>query len=449
MDSSKVFDVSKPGRATADPTSRPIIAAQNPASDPMVTAAMQEPSSSSPTPIHVAMADEEPHNVIMNTSPAAEMPASNDNPEEHEQHEPMPQPGSSFEPQGATIPPREMDQEQPQPDQSSGAGGNFTPLTTLIPNAGSDGKEDTGEYGAHHVDSLPPTHEVGGSSHDIAPLGQAPGAGPKRRWPKVLLWLFILLLIAAAAAYLAIDDGLIKSDVNLPFHIFNKQKTSKSTPVAAPAPAPQPVSQPPAESAIPTGFTKYTVDGAGVSFAYPTVWGNPTVTKDPGFSKRGGTNKSDGTHAYVVDFAANKDVEVAFTSSKFLPAARTALYYDFLQWCVGTNDGKIYKQTLKFTTDTTRVDTPGTITCDQGPLTDAVKLDDTTTIFQQKTKDAAGAVIGDLYTRNLTGKDLTVMRVKDAGSKNADDIKKLVTTVKIDSSASATGTNTSPISTGQ
>jgi hypothetical protein len=418
--------------------------------NPEITMPEVEPSPQG-TPIHVAMADEDPHEVT--TSSAGFSPsgkASTFEPSPMENHADQRGPHDSEAPSGATIPPHELDEEHPaRQEDTEGAppaAGNFTPLTDLVPNAD---KEDTGEYGAHHVDNLPAGHEVGGGSHNIAPLQAAPGAGPKRRWPKLFMWLFILLFMAVVAAYLAIDAGLIKSDVNLPFHIFNKQKTSSSTSATqSKAAAPQPVSQPPAQSAVPTGFTTYKVDGADVSFAYPTAWGTPTVTKDPGFSKRGSTNKSDGTHAYLVDFATNKDTEVALTSSKYLPAARAALYYDFLQWCTGTNDGKLYKQTLKFTTDAGKVDTPGTITCDQGPMTDAVKLDDTTTIFQQKTKDATGAVIGDLYTKNLPTKDLTVLRVKDAQSKNGDDIKKLLATIKLNLSSSSSNTDsTNPIST--
>jgi hypothetical protein len=58
--------------------------------------------------------------------------------------------------------------------------------------------------------------------------------------------------------------------------------------------------------------------------------------------------------------------------------------------------------------------------------------------LQQKTKDSAGAVLGDLYTKNLTAnKDIPVLRIKDSTMKNGDDIKKLLATIKVN------GTNTS------
>jgi hypothetical protein len=441
---SKVFDVSKPGKMAPSPISRPVIAASRPAFDPMVSK-VSPPSESAPapapsissTPIHVSMADEEPHKIISNS----QMPGSGmqDAGLSKEESTMQGMPHASSPPSGATIPPHEMDQQPqqpPAPNNDNAPGNTFTPLTSLIPNADSNSKDDTGEYGAHHVDKLPQSHDGESRHHEVAPLQAAPGAGPIRRWPKVLLWLFILAFLAAAGAFLAIDGGYVKSDVKLPFHILNKQKTSGSTTTKTTVTKTSPQSSPPpAESAVPAGFTKFTVEGAGASFAYPTAWGAPSTTKDNGFTKRGGNNATDGTYAYLVNFATNKDIQVALTSSKYLPASDSKLYYQFLQWCVGTNDNKFYKQTLHATTEN-KVDIAGTVTCDQGPLTDATKLDDST-IVQLKTKDNAGAVLGDLYTKNLTSKDLTVLRIKDTQSKNSEDIKKLLSSVKTTDTAAS------------
>jgi hypothetical protein len=103
---------------------------------------------------------------------------------------------------------------------------------------------------------------------------------------------------------------------------------------------------------------------------------------------------------------------------------------------VGTNDNRLYKQTLHFTT-ANKADTPSTITCDQGPLTDATKIDNST-IVQVGTKDAGGKAIGDLYTENLDDKEFTVVRAKDATSKNSDYIKTLLGTVKSTSNSTST-----------
>jgi hypothetical protein len=441
-DDTKIFDVAKPGRSAPSPTSRPIIPGHDtPGVDTMLSGNVsqpQSPTSPSTTPIHVAMADEEPVNVISQPGQPGHQPDGNRTNLNNVNFEPQ---ESSRPPAGAPAPLHELDEQPQQPDESSG-GGNFTPLSTLIPN--SDSKSDTGEYGSHHIDKLPENHNGDPGWREAPPLPASKGAGPKSRWPKILAWLLMLLLITAAGMYLAIDDGLIKSNIKLPFHIFNKQKTSAptvtKTTVVKTSP---PQSPPPAESVVPAGFTAYTVAGSGANFAYPTTWGAPAVTKAPGFSKRGGTNKSDGTYAYIIDFATNKDVQLALTSSKYLPAADSKLYYQSLQWCLGTNDGKYYKQTLHFTTDSSKVDTPGTVSCDQGPLTDATKID-SASIVQLKTNAADTPTVqlpADLYTKNLDSKDIPVLHVRDKGMKSGDGIKKLLTTIKFSSSTSSSTTN--------
>ncbi|MBX4188760.1 hypothetical protein KW792_01525, partial [Candidatus Saccharibacteria bacterium] len=179
---------------------------------------------------------------------------------------------------------------------------------------------------------------------------------------------------------------------------------------------------------LPTGFKEYKLADTSITFAAPIAWGDPTSTLDPGFSKRGGTNQSDGTYAYLVNFSTNKDVQVAVTSNKYLPAARTTLYYDYLQWCTGTNDGKYYEAILHFTT-ADKIDTPSTVSCDQGPVGGAVKLDETT-IIQAKATDTANKTIGDIYSKNLKDPSLVVFRVKDTVMTNGEQIKQLLGTVK-------------------
>jgi hypothetical protein len=94
---------------------------------------------------------------------------------------------------------------------------------------------------------------------------------------------------------------------------------------------------------------------------------------------------------------------------------------------------------LKFTT-AGGVDSPSTVTCDQGPLADADKINDST-IVQANTKDAAGKVSGDLYTKNLSDSELVVFRVKDKAMTNADDIKTLLESVKVSSSNSSSSSS--------
>lgn len=243
----------------------------------------------------------------------------------------------------------------------------------------------------------------------------------RRRWPKILLIILLLL----AAAYLLIDSGVIKAGVKMPFHVFKQKTTSANSSAAVNNNAKKQA----AATAVPAGFQEYKIKDTAVTFAAPSTWGTPTSSTDPGYSLRGGAYKPDGTYAYIIDFAGNKDVEVAVTSSKYLPEKRGTQYFDFLQWCTGTNDGKYYMTTMHYNTSTDKVDSPSTTSCDQGPVA-ALKVEDTT-IMQAKVASVDGKVLGDIYTKNLPNKALPVFRVKDASSANGAQIKQMLTTVKV------------------
>lgn len=368
----RVFDVSRPGRSDPGATSKPVIVGHHPSmNDPMVK------------------------------GEATKIQVLEDKPE--------PDPIPPMDPNLETVMP-------PTDEAATDApAGIITPPEAIVAPIPEPATDEPHHSPQHHGDYQGPSH--------VEPLQVGP-ARRRRRWP---VWVIIILVILIAA-YLVIDSGLVKTNINLPVHFF-KQKSA--TPAVQ---TPPPVSKPSAATApsVPAGFTKYKLADTPIIFNAPSSWGAPTSTPEPGYSTRGGTNKSDGTYAYIVDFAANKDVQIVVTSSKYLPATPSSRYYDYLQWCVGTNDDKIYKTILHFTT-ANKVDTPTTTTCDQGPLADAVKLD-STTIVQAKTKDANGQVIGDLYTKNLDDKDLPVLRVKDAAMTNADDIKTLLSSAQFASS---------------
>lgn len=220
---------------------------------------------------------------------------------------------------------------------------------------------------------------------------------------KPRLWVWVLIFLVLLAAIYAVID--YKTDWKLPFEIFSSSQVEQTDSQAAPS-----------EPELPAGFSEYQPTGTQIKFAYPTAWGTPTTTAEPGFSQRGTGKQSDGAYAYIVRFADNADIEIAITTSRYLPPQRTALYYDYLQWCIGTHDGKVYRQTLHFTT-VNGVDTPGTVACDDGPLVDTSKVND------------AVIVQGDVYTANLSDAAVPVLRVKDAKMTSGDDIETLLSTV--------------------
>lgn len=273
------------------------------------------------------------------------------------------------------------------------------------------------EISDEQVITTNPKPSVFGSSNHM-PVNE--GKASKNRKSRAKLWLWpLLVLIVLAAAYAAIDKGLILSNINLPVHIFKKADTATTSS--------QP-SSPGTQASVPAGFTSTKLVEANLTFAYPTAWGAPTATTDQGFSKRSASAKADVNYAFVVSFATNKDVVVAITSGKFLPPARAAGYYDFLGWCVGTADTKYYAGVLRFAA-AAGVDSPTTITCDQGPLNNVAKLT-SDTIVQTNIKNADGSPLGDIYTKNLKNNDYVVARAKDATMKNGDLIQTMLGTIQ-------------------
>ncbi|HET9722071.1 MAG TPA: hypothetical protein VFP32_03540 [Candidatus Saccharimonadales bacterium] len=385
-DEDRVFDVSKPGQVGASPTSRPIIVGHQPqVSDPMVRDTFDSAGQAIKINVQDMSTGEQLPFDNDDSAAAAAVPDSLPN-----------QPPASSEPARFedSAGPAVFPSAEPE---------SLPPAYTESPPAQPEPLPESVEPGAVH--SIEDLHVT---------------ANKKRHWPLGVLIVFLVLI----GVYLALDSGLIHNNLNLPVHIF-KQKPAAT---AAPAPAPKPKTS--NVHTVPAGFTEYRLATTDIVFDAPTAWGQPTSNAEPGYSKRGGTNQSDGTYAYTVNFASNKDVQVAVTSAKYLPPARTATYYDFLQWCTGTNDAKIYKSILHFTT-TAKIDTPSTVTCDQGPLTDATELDDSTIVQLKTTGPDGKTVIGDLYTKNLTDPELVVLRVKDAAMTNGDNIKTLLGTVQV------------------
>lgn len=397
----RVFDVARPGRGQPQATSKPVIVGHHPViNDPMVN---DEPK---PSPVKIAINGGDP---LEDSAPVEDksslMPPENKVSGMQHHDIPVYDPPAEQHAAKAHVPSAES--SAPAVYDSPSAEPAASPLAESAP-AGAGPQS----FQTESLEPPPPDH--------VEALQPSPYT--RRRNP--LKWLIIILLLAAAAAYVLLGTGIIKSSLSLP--PFNKKTNTAST-STPPASSTQ---TPAAQSSVPSGFTEYKLSGTTLTFAAPTAWGTPTSTNDPGYTKRGNNAQSDGTHAYLVGFPNNKDVEVAVTSNKYLPAARATQYYDYLQWCTGTADNKTYFATLEFTTGADKTDTPSTVVCNQGPLTDAQKLS-SDTIVELAVKNTAGQVIGDLYTKNLADPNLPVIRVKDAKSANSSQIKQLLNTVKV------------------
>lgn len=391
----RVFDISKPHHHKPDPTGKPVIVGHHPQMpDPMVRDHVPDKPQSTELAGSSALVGEP-----ASTSGLPPVP-------------PVSGPDSFMEQPQITPPPPS---EPKIPDFA--APGTIHEPGAVQPPALSTGQVDGP---ASHQPAAEPHHTWQPSSE--LPIPAHHGHHHGRRSKKLPL-IILAIVVILTGLYAAVDAGLILSSENLPFHIFKQDEAANTQTVTPPPPASS-------TSTLPTGFAVYKVENTDISFAYPVNWGLPATVTDPGYSKRGGANQSDGTYAYLINFTTNKDVQVAITSSQFLPAVRTPLYYDFQRWCSGTADGKFYKQLLRFST-ANKVDTPTTVTCDQGPLSDATKLEgQEAIIFQAKTTNPDGSALGDLYTANLRNNDWPVLRVKDATSANSDNIKKLLITIQ-------------------
>jgi hypothetical protein len=273
---------------------------------------------------------------------------------------------------------------------------------------------------------MPPRpHELFHSDADHTPPPPPP-AGPVPRPPKkggkMWLWILILIIVVLLGGYAAADDGMIPGGSHLPYHVFSHYKAASSTSANGASPTTS-------TSSIPAGFSQYQLSDASVQFDAPTAWGTPSFASDPGYSSRGGGAKSDGTHAFLVTFAQNKDVQLSFTSGSLLPAsASDNRYFDALQWCQGSIDQKFYLQRLLYTS-ANKVDTPANVACDEGPLP-ATQID-ASTIEIAKAKSTAGGTLGDMYIKNLSGnQNAVVMRALDSTMSNGDNVKTLLTTVQ-------------------
>jgi hypothetical protein len=438
-----VFDVSKPGKAAPSPYSKPIITGHTPmTADPTLR---HEGSLIRPTSVPVQFdgepAGHEESKVEVKNNNAAHVTPANDAFQFSEPETPANAPVSPPSDSGnqevenaglsAILATNKADdpvglantshQDHDKKENSLGASApSYSAVDSLMDEekTHSDKKDHKEEY--HQVNTVP----------DVPHIPQVTEAikRPKkdRSKFKVALAGVLVLLIAG---YLAADAGAFGSSVKMPFHIF-KQKTEDVAPVVINKPTVTPSTPVVVKPTVPVGMTAFSDPATPLSFNYPTAWGTAIASKEDGTTSRSASPKADGTYAYKITFDTNKDIEVTATSNKYLPVRRSTAYYDYLQWCIGTNDSKFYQQTLRYTT-ASGTDTPTTVTCDQGPLDGAVKIDDST-IVQPAVKDSSGkTVIGDVYIKNLTDKELSAAHVKDATMKNGDDIKKMLTSLKV------------------
>ncbi|MBI4034582.1 hypothetical protein HY380_01650 [Candidatus Saccharibacteria bacterium] len=114
-------------------------------------------------------------------------------------------------------------------------------------------------------------------------------------------WIVLALIAAFIGAYLVIDSGLIKTNINLPFHLFKQNQpaaTSSSNQTTSPL--------------LAQGWTTYEDKRYGFKFNYPEVWGDPElVAKD-------GTAVNSSGKSYQLTFNPGPQYQV--TKSQTVPS---------------------------------------------------------------------------------------------------------------------------------
>lgn len=405
-----VFDINKPHTYSANPSARPVITGHQPQfPDPMVTPPPDPGSKinvkiNSPEPDAGVDADSLASSLFSKSEPT---PPSEKPPAPSVLMEGEPLQSPAFRTEGSSESAAQRAPYMPV-SEMTGINTSSNPVPRPVGNEVSDQQVTT-----------EPKPGVFGSHSRQAMEEPKPPKPPKKR-SKTWLWLTSLLVVLAGL-YAAVDKDLVLSNINLPIHIFKQSDQVNDDAVQPTNTAPT------ATPNTPAGFTATKLIEAGLSFAYPTAWGAPAAAVDQGFTKRSATAKPDANHAYVVTFPNNKDVELAVTSGKVLPPTRaTAQYYDFLGWCEGTADGKLYEGTLAATTEN-NVDTPATAVCATS-LPSATKIS-SDTIVQNGLKASDGSLV-DKYTKNLSNPNFVVFRSVDKTMKNADQIKSLLGSIE-------------------
>ena len=229
-DFSKVFDISKPRPSS---TSRPVIVGHQPTmTDPMVNrpATPQAPAVSQPPPKvavpdgmsyqakTVEVSDQMRQEIASARAPLADVDVNNPPPVTSPAPSPQAVPAVQALP---AVPPLPAEGQPPaampvtpdplpsvpviSPTDVPVAPGQTAPLPNPTASAGAQASPQPAVE--PHFQSLPVSHEpVSGS----------------RLMRRIAVWFIVALLLAAVAAYLLIDAGIINANVNLPVHIINR-----------------------------------------------------------------------------------------------------------------------------------------------------------------------------------------------------------------------------------
>lgn len=212
----KFFDVARPSQMNPSSTSRPVIVGHRPMMvDPMVRGGATSPSQPSnplpapnpAPPVHVAkvidVSDEVKKELDLNMGSVA--PASSTLAPAFAsglgEVKPQEEPSTTIAPDSVPAPQQQTQpntQPEKNPEYSTNLAAPPQPVAPL-PKTEPD---------LSHLPHMPVSHMPATSSGKIKSF---------------LLWSFVFVFLLGFGGYLAIDAGLVNSNIDLPFHIFNGQ----------------------------------------------------------------------------------------------------------------------------------------------------------------------------------------------------------------------------------
>jgi hypothetical protein len=292
-DKKQVFDVAKPGKTPPTSTSRPIIVThQSMVKDPTLVEDSSAEKPAKTTSITVNSAEESTETAppvtkaTMTHGEKVIQPLDETKQESGSEAEAEPQPKEEIAKAAENEEPEEQAEEQQEPEAQSvseakesdaGEATESEESATAGDETSSDidaTAAETGERNAKNKvdekalqEEQEHTDAVTKLIEDKTYFVKVGEVRRKRRSRNTAILLIILILLAGT--YLAVDAGLVKTDINLPYDFI---KNNKSESVTTLSPATQQTATKTAADNSAQAAQTYANKGLGMAFSYPTGW---------------------------------------------------------------------------------------------------------------------------------------------------------------------------------
>jgi hypothetical protein len=281
-----VMDVSKPGKSTPSASSRPVIVGHRPImKDPMVN---QTSPTDTPKPDEddntegekIAVSRTAKKVIAPITSESTEEQKDTDSENLVEEVTPSTDEPTEVEPADAEEVSEETPEEEPVDDKPAEndrsesdkeSAKDAALVKTIVDKAAVNKKpkDDNNKLSELEKKRQAELDKLIEDRKYYVPVGQM--TKKKRRLGLIL---FLLLFLAVAGTYLALDAQLFKNDIKLPYEFFKEQEADTATdlPATTTEQTNNETQNKIEEYKIPEGYTVYENKSLGFKFAYPKSW---------------------------------------------------------------------------------------------------------------------------------------------------------------------------------